>query len=297
MQDIAFHETKTHGKIEFPYTVYNGRIPQFIHSFPLHWHDEMEIIFVEDGQGIVTVQSSRYEVSRGDIVIVPLQTIHAIDRKDNRTMQYYNILFSLSVLDGADDICRKKYFEPLYRNEISPMIYVPNGCELNKLLSPYIRTLIDSRHSSEHGSELMIKSALFAVVHYIITFSTPSAGNKNIGADNYDKLKKLLLHVRYHYGEHISVKTAADICGYSCSHFMKIFKNMTGQSFTEYLIDFRLNAAANALSLTTDRIIDIAYDCGFENLSYFSRSFYAKFRATPSEYRKNAKNTDTKKPT
>lgn len=297
MQDVAFHETKTHGKIEFPFTVYNGKIPEYIHAFPLHWHDEMEIIYIEDGQGIVTVQSSRYEVKRGDIVVVPLQTVHAIDRKDNHSMRYYNVLFSLSVLDGADDICRKKYFEPLYRNEISTMIYVPNDSELNKLLLPHIRILIDGRHSDAHGYELMIKSALFAVLHHIIAFAVPSASFKEVDTSNYDKLKKLLLYVRLHYGEHISVSTAANICGYSCSHFMKIFKNMTGQSFTEYLIDYRLNTAANALSLTTDRIIDIAFECGFENLSYFSRAFLDKFGVTPSEYRKTAQTADTKKPT
>ncbi|MDE6200722.1 MAG: AraC family transcriptional regulator [Clostridiales bacterium] len=296
MQDIAFHETKTHGQIEFPFTVYKGDIPQYIHSFPLHWHDEMELISVESGQGIVTVQSSRYNVSRGDIVIVPMQTVHAIERKDNCAMKYYNILFSLSVLDGADDICRKKYFEPLYRNEISPMIYVPNGCELNKLLAPYMTTLIQSRHA-ENGNELIIKSALFAALHHIIAFSHPLTVGKAVDADNYDKLKKVLLYVRRHYGERITVKTAADICAYSCSHFMKIFKSMTGQSFTEYLIDFRLNVAANAISLTTDRITDIAFDCGFENLSYFSRAFSDKFGVTPSEYRKNTNSSDTKKPT
>lgn len=297
MQDIAYHETKTHGKIEFPFTVYNGKIPEYIHAFPLHWHDEMEIIYVDDGQGIVTVQSSRYEVKRGDIIVVPLQTVHAIDRKSNYAMQYYNVLFSLSVLDGVDDICRKKYFEPLYRNEISPIIYAPDGSELNNLLLPHIRTLIDGRHSDEYGNELMIKSALFAVLHHIITFAVPHTSGKAVDTSNYDKLKKLLLYVRRHYGERISVSTAADICGYSCSHFMKIFKNMTGQSFTEYLIDYRLNTAANALSLTAARIIDIAFECGFENLSYFSRAFLGKFGVTPSQYRKNTETANMKRPT
>lgn len=296
MQDTAFHETKTHGQIAFPYTVYKGDIPRYIHSFPLHWHDEMEFISVESGQGVVTVQSTRYNVARGDIIVVPMQTVHAIERKDNCAMQYYNILFSLSVLDGADDICRKKYFEPLYRNEILPMIYVPSACELNSLLAPHMTTLIQSRHAA-NGNELMIKSALFAALHHIIAFSRPLSGGKAVDADNYDKLKKVLLYVRRHYGERITVKTAADICAYSCSHFMKIFKSMTGQSFTEYLIDFRLNVAANALSLTTARIIDIAYECGFENLSYFSRAFLGKFGVPPSAYRKNTGNTDTKKPT
>ena len=292
MQEIAFHETKTHGQIEFPYTVYKGDIPGFIHAFPLHWHDEMELIFVKDGQGIVTVQSTRYEVACGDIVIIPMQTVHAIERKNNYSMHYYNILFSLSVLDGADDICRKKYFDPMYHGEIHPMIYVPNGCELNKLLSPLMTTLIEIRHN-EYGNELLIKSALFAAIHHIIAFSLPQSA-KSVDTSNYDKLKKLLLYVRQHYSERITVNTAAGICAYSCSHFMKIFKSMTGQSFTEYLIDFRLNIAASALSLTNSRIIDIALDCGFENLSYFSRAFCGKYGVTPSEYRKAAHAADAK---
>ena len=98
--------------------MYKGDIPKYINSFPLHWHDEMELIFVADGNGVVTVQSSRYEVSRGDIVVVPPQTVHAIECKSGCSMQYYNILFALSVLDNADDICRKNYFDPIYRNEL-----------------------------------------------------------------------------------------------------------------------------------------------------------------------------------
>ncbi|MDE7108256.1 MAG: AraC family ligand binding domain-containing protein, partial [Clostridiales bacterium] len=200
MQDIAFHETKTHGQIEFPFAVYKGNIPEYIHSFPLHWHDEMEFIFVESGQGTVTVQAERYHVARGDIVIIPMQTIHAIERKDNCSMRYYNVLFSLSVLDGADDICRKKYFEPMYRDEISPMIYVPYDCELNKLLSPHVTALVQSRHNT-NGNELIIKSALFAALHHIIAFSKPLPNGKSVGNENYDKLKMLLLYVRRHYGE------------------------------------------------------------------------------------------------
>ena len=56
----ALHETKTHGKLSFPYIIYRGNIPEYLHAYPLHWHDEMEIIYNEKGSGIVNVHSQRY---------------------------------------------------------------------------------------------------------------------------------------------------------------------------------------------------------------------------------------------
>ena len=44
METTPIHETKIHGIITFPYSVYKGRIPEWIHSFPLHWHDDFELI-------------------------------------------------------------------------------------------------------------------------------------------------------------------------------------------------------------------------------------------------------------
>ena len=44
MDHTPVHETKTHGTAAFPFTVYRGIIPDLIQSFPLHWHDEFELI-------------------------------------------------------------------------------------------------------------------------------------------------------------------------------------------------------------------------------------------------------------
>lgn len=61
---------------------------------------------------------------------------------------------------------------------------------------------------------------------------------------------------------------------------------MTGQSFISFLKEYRLNAAAEALHTTDEPVLTIASQCGFENLSYFNRSFKAHFGMTPREYRK-----------
>ena len=61
---------------------------------------------------------------------------------------------------------------------------------------------------------------------------------------------------------------------------------MTGQSFVSFLNEYRLNLAAKALRSTDDTGLSIAAQCGFENLSYFSRAFKKHFGMTPREYRK-----------
>ena len=60
------HETKTHGQLSFPYAVYKSDIPRDMRSFPLHWHDDAEIIYIESGSGVITVQSHEQNVGRGD---------------------------------------------------------------------------------------------------------------------------------------------------------------------------------------------------------------------------------------
>ena len=49
----AIHETKVHGRKNFPYTIYGCRLPEMFTGFPLHWHDEMEIIYVFSGSVII----------------------------------------------------------------------------------------------------------------------------------------------------------------------------------------------------------------------------------------------------
>ena len=53
-QTLSRYEQKQHGTSEFPYVVYHSVIPDFIHSYPLHWHEEIEFIFIISGQVLIT---------------------------------------------------------------------------------------------------------------------------------------------------------------------------------------------------------------------------------------------------
>ena len=289
MQNVPLHEAQIHGQLSFPYVVYKGSIPEYLSSYPLHWHDEMEVIYIHSGQGIITIQAHQYIVKSDDIVIIPPQMVHSIEQYHKSEMKYFNILFHFSLLNYSEnDTCYEKYFKPLYFHTKLPSLYVKSDVALNRLLRPHIMYLIDNRKKSYTNDELMVKSYLFAIMHYINQYSSPTSSAELSLKNNYDKLKNLLLHIQSNYGSTITVKDAATICGFSSSHFMKLFKELTGKSFSQYLIDYRLEIAARQLVETSYKIIDLAENVGFHNVSYFSRAFHSKYEETPSAYRNNA---------
>lgn len=286
MYDKIPPEAKTHGQLSFPYTVYKGNIPAFFPSYPLHWHDEMELIYISGGQGMITIQSHSYLVKTDDMIIVPPQIIHSIEQYADSQMTYFNILFQFSLLHySVNDACYEKYFKPLYCHTRLPSLYLNVETELNRLMRPHIMYLIENRKKCDAGDELMVKSNLFAIMHYINQYSTAASGAELSLKNNYDKLKNLLVYIQSNYNRPITVRDAAAICGFSPSHFMKLFKELTGKSFSQYVIDYRLEIAARQLIETTDKIIDLSENVGFHNVSYFTRAFHSKYGETPSAYR------------
>ena len=137
--------------------------------------------------------------------------------------------------------------------------------------------------AKEPGYELFIKGALLRFLALLI------AQGKNLPpmetADSR-RLKKILQWVADHYGEEVHISDAAQLVPCSESHFMRWFRQMTGQSFIAFLNEYRLNTAAEALQTTDETVLTIASRCGFENLSYFNRAFKAHFGMTPRDYRK-----------
>lgn len=287
MNHTLMHETKIHGTPDFPYIVYHGKIPHFIHAFPLHWHDEAEFIYVASGQIKITVWSTSYCASEGDVFILMPHVIHSIEQIGSCHAEYYNILFHFSILGETEaDPCYEKYLKPFMAHEKVVNCYEKKGTELNTLLKPLLLSLIENRRNSYSTCEYLVKSNLYMIMHHLNHFCS-SSNDKELAMEHaYEKLKVALYHVQNSYAQNIPIKEVASLCGFSESHFMKLFRELTGMSFTAYLVNYRLELAAKQLLETDQKIIDIAANCGFNNHSYFTRSFTKKYGMTPGNYRR-----------
>ncbi len=107
---------------------------------------------------------------------------------------------------------------------------------------------------------------------------------------NYDKrIKKVLQHVIDHYKDSLSVVKMAEMVNLSPLYFGNFFKNETGQTFRQYLTLIRLNQAENMLSSGMYKVSEVAEECGFSDIFYFSKVYKEHFGITPSEVLKSWK--------
>ena len=146
-----------------------------------------------------------------------------------------------------------------------------------------LREVEDANHTKRPGYELVVKGEL---LHFLALLIAQVKQQLPTETADTQRLKTVLQWLSVHYAEELRVADAAGVCSCSASHFMRWFRQMTGQSFVTFLNEYRLNAAAEALHTTDETVLTIASRCGFENLSYFNRAFKKHFGMTPREYRK-----------
>ena len=95
-------------------------------------------------------------------------------------------------------------------------------------------------------------------------------------------------YISEHYADPISLDEISEYCGYSKYYFAHCIKEVTGSTFLDFLMMYRLTLACARLRDRDGTVTEIALDCGFNSLRSFHRAFRNYYHTTPTEYRKNA---------
>lgn len=283
-----YHESKIHGEFSFPYNTYLCSIPLDFSKVPSHWHDEMEIIYIKKGKGMVTVDFRSYHVSANTIVLIMPGQLHAIDQFEECSMEYENIIFNPSMLlPKKPDTASREFINPLIHGQVTvPTVFTPVYPYYTDVAAP-IDACDEICKTMPQGYELFIKSQLFQLF-FVLENKCRNYGKKQQNPKNLEKMKVIIKYVENNYAQKITIADVAELTGFSESHFMRYFKDTMGTSFVDYLKDYRLTMAARLLTASDSSVLAISEEVGFENLSYFNRAFKKKYLVTPSQYRKGA---------
>ena len=166
-----YKETLLHEQPGFAYNTYLCTIPQDFPRVDLHWHEQMEIIYVKKGSGAVTVGSVRCPVKAGSIMPILPGELHAIDGDPGVRMEYENIIFSLALVDNRveNDWTRRFVIEPLRQGSLRFPRPIDKGTRFHDEISSALDAADDACSAKEDGYSLLVRSSLFRLFFALYT--------------------------------------------------------------------------------------------------------------------------------
>lgn len=214
---------------DFPYQTYPCSIPLDFTEVPLHWHDEMEIVYIKKGCGLLSVDFNYYQVKEKDIILILPGQLHSIKQDGTAMMEYENIIFRLDMLYARQsDICTEQYFLPLTRHQIHVPVHLTPESSGYEQVAAHLDAIDLIRSSFPPAFELFIKGRLFELFYVLISASAKPDAVSYTHQNQINKTREILKYIEQHYGEKVSIAAIAKTVGFSESHFMKFFKSALG---------------------------------------------------------------------
>ena len=285
--DNTLKELGSHGSFELPVETYTDNCEIF-RSLYLHWHEEMEFIFIESGSGLVRLNREALRVREGDLLIVNRGVLHSMKTDPRHILYYKSIVFDLSYLAGtAGDLCQERLIAPLAANQAEFVHRItPDVSGYDRLMEIFgqIHSCLDKKEPYYY---VRLKALFYAFFYemlagnYIIT-SDHAEQNKSLSS-----IKNVLDYINSHYNEPLNAKELAGLSNYSEYYFMKLFRQYTGKTLIEYINDLRLEKSKTILLHSDDSVTEIALECGFNNTSYYIKKFQQANGISPHKFRKN----------
>ncbi len=289
---MSLKETGQKGDFLLPYVINKTVMPDYYTTFPMHWHEEMEIVYVEEGEFIECVDFEDHHVKKGDIILVNPSVLHSFRQFENKRTVFRSIIFNMSLLTGSStDACTIKYFAPFADNDyISPVVISSDNPHFDRIRQKIIN-MIAVYHERDDCFELRLKSEVYGLFYILFKDIFVNDLEDNTIRDITTRnIKVIIDYINENYMNNITIDDLADAVNLSKHYFMRFFKKYMGMTCIEYINDYRLNIASNLLLTTRVQITEIAASIGITNLSYFNRIFKKKFHMTPKEYRHSVGN-------
>lgn len=279
---MSYNELLQRGTMDFPIEIYEIDEHHPRYEMVSHWHTELEMIHILNGEMNVRLNNSTYTAKQNDILFVNPEIIHAATPDD---CKYECIVFDISYLSAAFEGSRY-FFEGLLNNEYFINEYIPfDDSEIHTL----VRNVFNLMKNKSSGYKFKVIGEMYKMFGEIIDSHLYSniTGVTELGADkNMHKLKNVLVFMRDNYDKPISLSDMADAADMSSKYFCYFFKEMTRKSPVEYLNTYRVEKAARKLITSDISVTDVAFTCGFNDLSYFIKTFKAYKGVTPAKFRR-----------
>ncbi|WP_373518177.1 AraC family transcriptional regulator [Pricia sp.] len=256
-----------------------------IFTFPIHFHPEIELNFIENGKYVRrVVGDSLEEIGDLELVLVGSGLVHGWEQhkctsKKIRevTIQFHNDLFDKNFLGRSI----MKPVKDMFGRAAHGILFSEESA---KTMAPRIRK-VSKLTGIDYFLELQSIFYDLAISRNQRLLSTSTVQLEDF--ENSDKLKSLYDYIQENYADKITLSEASDLLNMSGVSFNRFMKKRTGKTFVDYLNAVRIGYASQMLVEKDLGISEIAYKCGFNNIAHFNRIFKKNKGDTPSKYRED----------
>ena len=285
--DSARRELEKHGTETFPMTVNHDDLWSFEgKNVPIHWHNDLEINLIREGEAVFQVYQRSYRVRTGEGFLLNRNVPHSCSSPGNEHVRYSTILVRPDFLYGdfGSDV-ERKCFQPFLQNSAIPCIYLTGFGENGKEILQKLNQVEEAFDRKRFCYELKIKGLLceaFAMILYGHRQELTKFVSANL--QELERLEKMLNYLNMHFTEVISLQDLADQVHLSREVCCRLFKKMTGKTITGYLEEYRVNKSFSLVQSGQYSMIQITEMVGFSNPSRFASAFRKRFGCNPGEY-------------
>ncbi|GIM29124.1 AraC family transcriptional regulator [Clostridium polyendosporum] len=290
MKNNNLKENRTHGNSIFPLHVYSHIDTKGNYSVSHHWHNEIEIVYVEDGTLIFDIDMQSIKVTSGQCIFINSEQLHSVYEIASKPSIHHAIVFDLNILNSSIyDYYQNKYIEPILKGSLRfPLFLDSNSTGSNKTLREILE-MIDTYHKKSAGCELSIKGSLLKIIANLAEEDKFIKNDATLLIPKDYKvqlIKKVLNFIHNNYTQKIYIDELAAEANMNTRYFCRFFKSVTGKTPVTYINEYRIEEAAKLLKTGDAKVMEVCFNVGFDNFSYFIKKFKEYKNCTPYQYKK-----------
>lgn len=302
-------ERVRHGTALFPVACYDIDLRQYPVSW--HWHAELEAAVVTQGAAVFAVGQERFTVRQGEGIFINSGVLHAAwnadpggdapeggvqgstspERAQGGGMQECRlrsvVFHARLVAGGFDSVFWQEYLQPLTADSARQSVLFSAAEPWHMQALCAVEAAWKSSQSHQPGYEFEVRESLSRLIFLLCRHRAPAQANSPERVlREEERMKQMLRFIGENYASELTAAQIAQSARISESECLRCFRRTIGTPPSQYVKQLRVQKAAQLLAATAYGIAEIGALCGFQDASYFTKSFREMKGCTPSEFRR-----------
>lgn len=280
MKYIDYQEQRNHGSFNFPIAYYHRTASSPRYHMQLHWHTQYELIRIISGTFTLTLDNTSRTLKPGECVIITGGTLHGGVAND---CVYECIVFDLQLLIQQNHACSKTLHDIMTQK----ITIFPYLSDYSEQILPLVKATCHALSRKKTGYEFSVQGNLYLLFSVILEEHLYEKNQyDNVSANRLTSVKNVLTYIADNYDGHITLDTLSKIAGMNPKYFCRYFRSVTNRTPIDYLNFYRIECACEMLSTKDISIKETAISCGFNDESYFIKTFHKYKGTTPKQFLK-----------